>query len=314
MARIARHDVDFFPFYVKDGKTLYILESKYGLQGIGFFTNLMRFLCKQPDHHICIEIETDRLYFFAQIHSAEDIGMDMLNLMAKTGKIDQELWESRRVIVSSDLLESLNYAYSKRINKIVEIATIRHNFPGKAITVPDMTTNAPEMIQSKVKKSKVNNSSRDLTITDDDKSSPCPHQEIINLYHKTLPELPKMKVWTPKRQSHLRSRWNEDKSRQNIEWWGGYFERIKASPFLTGNVNDFKADLEWVINQSNMVKILEGKYDGERTSRTRAFADRNDNRSHQERAIDAETERLNTEYYKKQKAKDANDSGNKSPT
>jgi hypothetical protein len=95
-----------------------------------------------------------------------------------------------------------------------------------------------------------------------DKSATCPHEEIIALYHKILPELPVVKIWTPKRQGYLRSRWKEAPERQNIEWWEKYFTKIKQSPFLTGNVNDFKASLEWVVNQSNMVKILEGKYDG----------------------------------------------------
>jgi hypothetical protein len=155
MTRTARHDVDYFPFYVKDGKTLFILESKYGLQGIGFFTNLMRFLCKQPDHHICIEDESDSLYFFAQIRCQESVGMDMLNLMAKTGKIDAELWESRRVIVSEDLLASLKEAYAKRVNPIIEIEQIRLSYPGKAITDPDMPANDPDMPQTKLKKTKL---------------------------------------------------------------------------------------------------------------------------------------------------------------
>jgi hypothetical protein len=96
----------------------------------------------------------------------------------------------------------------------------------------------------------------------DDKSPTCPHEEIISLYHKILPELPAVKIWTQKRQAHLRSRWKESSERQCLEWWEKYFQKIKQSPFLTGNVTDFKASLEWVVNQSNMVKILEGKYDG----------------------------------------------------
>jgi hypothetical protein len=156
MTRTARHDVDYFPFYVKDGKTLFILESKYGLQGIGFFTNLMRFLCKQPDHHICIESETDRLYFFAQIHCQEDVGMDMLQLMAKTGKIDMELWDSRRVIVSEDLLESLSDAYRNRINPIIEIGQIRLSYVRKELTDTGKAITDTIYPQTKLNKTKLN--------------------------------------------------------------------------------------------------------------------------------------------------------------
>ena len=62
--RKEKHTVDYFPFYVKDGRTLFILESKYGCKGTGFFTNVLRFLCLTPDHHICISRagNADRLF------------------------------------------------------------------------------------------------------------------------------------------------------------------------------------------------------------------------------------------------------------
>jgi hypothetical protein len=135
MARPERHDADYFPFFVKDGKTLYILETRYGLEGIGFFTNLMRFLTSQYDHHICVADEADRLYFFSQIHCPdEEKGMDMLNLMAKTGKIERELWTKKRVIVSPDLLNSLNGAYLNRKNKIITIEEIGVSYTNNPIT------------------------------------------------------------------------------------------------------------------------------------------------------------------------------------
>lgn len=159
MARPERHDADYFPFFVKDGKTLYILESKYGLQGIGFFTNLMRFLTRQPDHYVCVSEESDRLYFFAQLHSPIDIGMDMLSTMAKTGKIDAALWNENMVIVSKDLLKSLEPLYLKRKNKIPNIDDIRVIYAGNLVNdgIEDEETivNGVDNTQSKVKKSKV---------------------------------------------------------------------------------------------------------------------------------------------------------------
>ena len=83
MARPERRDADYFPFYCRDGKTLFILESKYQCKGTGFFTNVMRFLTMQTDHHVCIKEEADRLYFFSKVKCDEESGMDMLNLMAR---------------------------------------------------------------------------------------------------------------------------------------------------------------------------------------------------------------------------------------
>ena len=89
----------------------------------------------------------------------------------------------------------------------------------------------------------------------------CPHQDIVDLYHKNLPMLPKVKLWTSKRANTLKLRWSEDKSRQSLEFWDNLFSNIAKSDFLTGKNSQWRADLEWIINPSNLVKILEGKYD-----------------------------------------------------
>jgi hypothetical protein len=89
----------------------------------------------------------------------------------------------------------------------------------------------------------------------------CPHQEIINLYHEHLPMLTQVKSWTPKRSSALKTRWREDSKRQSLEWWEKLFKYIAKSDFLTGKASEWQADLEWIINASNLVKIIEGKYE-----------------------------------------------------
>lgn len=124
MARPERHDCDYFPFYAKDGRTLHILEGKYQCNGTGFFTNVMRFLTLQEDHHFCIADEADRMYFFSRCKCDEESGMDMLNIMAKTRKIHTSLWVSYMVITSPDLLKSLSDAYRNRKNQIITIEEI----------------------------------------------------------------------------------------------------------------------------------------------------------------------------------------------
>lgn len=92
----------------------------------------------------------------------------------------------------------------------------------------------------------------------------CPHQKIIFSYNSILSQLPevKSKLWNGTRRTHLAARWKEDKERQNLIWWKEYFESISSMPFLCGdNDRNWKADLGWLINQNNMIKVLEGKYD-----------------------------------------------------
>ena len=95
----------------------------------------------------------------------------------------------------------------------------------------------------------------------------CPHQKIVESYHKHLPMCPRVIRWTPARAGHLATRWKEDKERQDPGWWDEFFgEWIAKSDFLTGKVSPknggrpFLASLDWIVKSENFTKILEGQY------------------------------------------------------
>jgi hypothetical protein len=88
----------------------------------------------------------------------------------------------------------------------------------------------------------------------------CPHQEIIALYHETLPELPCVRVWNDANQKRLRARWREDAERQRLDWWRNYFTSVRGMPFLMGRVKEFQATLEWLVRPQNMSKVLNGQF------------------------------------------------------
>lgn len=89
---------------------------------------------------------------------------------------------------------------------------------------------------------------------------PCPHKDIVAIYHEVLPELRGVKVWNSTREKRLRARWREDKARQSLDWWRKYFESVRASDFLMGRKGDWTADFDWLICPANMAKVLEGRY------------------------------------------------------
>jgi len=179
MARPERHDVDYFPFIAKRGKTLNILQSRYGLEGIGFFTNLLRFLAATPDHYYCIKEELDMLNFFAETGLPDtEKGIAMIEMMVKTEKLDRDLWESHRVIVCPAFLDSIKDAYDRRSNPIITLEEIRAKFQNtvngvivsenientatSGVIVSEMTTETPRNgffddnnPQTKLKESKV---------------------------------------------------------------------------------------------------------------------------------------------------------------
>jgi uncharacterized protein YdaU (DUF1376 family) len=104
-------------------------------------------------------------------------------------------------------------------------------------------------------------------------SIPTMHKEVVDLFHKILPELPEIRIWNNTRQSLLKSRWRETAIR--LQWKDGndgleYFEKlfnwIRQSPFLMGKVNPkpgqraFECELEWILRPQNWAKLIEGKY------------------------------------------------------
>lgn len=94
-----------------------------------------------------------------------------------------------------------------------------------------------------------------------------PYSKIVDLYHETLPNHPKVKVLTNARKSSIRQRHVNDMD-SDLEEWLSYFNLVKRSKFLTGQTQPvngrkvFIADLEWICKESNFAKIYEGKYHG----------------------------------------------------
>lgn len=89
-----------------------------------------------------------------------------------------------------------------------------------------------------------------------------PVDQILNLYHEILPELPKVKIFTEARKAQIRERWKETDKTSDLEWWRRLFKYVRKCPHLMGqNDRQWRADLEWITKLSNFTKIIEGKYE-----------------------------------------------------
>ncbi|MDE2020646.1 MAG: hypothetical protein KGJ13_09950 [Patescibacteria group bacterium] len=94
-----------------------------------------------------------------------------------------------------------------------------------------------------------------------------PYQEILKLYHEILPMCPKVSRLTEPRRAAIRARWHEELP--DLDTVREYFVFVRKSDFLTGNVEPapgrrrrFVADIDWLMNPTNLVKVEEGKYHG----------------------------------------------------
>lgn len=82
--------------------------------------------------------------------------------------------------------------------------------------------------------------------------------------------LPRAKDTIPDaRQTKLRLRL-ADEMGGSIDAWRAYCERVRAAPFLIGQVkSDFRVGLDWCLNPTNMGKVLEGNFDRPPTTAVR---------------------------------------------
>jgi len=104
----------------------------------------------------------------------------------------------------------------------------------------------------------------------------CPHQEILNLYKKHLPQLAQPRVWDGVRQSNLRQRWLQaakpsvfspngyDNQADGLAWWDSFFAYIANDTKLANGFETkdrtWRPDLVWIVNATNFAKIIDGKY------------------------------------------------------
>ena len=88
-----------------------------------------------------------------------------------------------------------------------------------------------------------------------------PYERIRLLWNDTCTSFPKVQGIAGKRKTALSARW---KDRPDFGWWTAYFGRIEASDFLKGkNDRGWRATFDWILNEANMNKIIEGNYDTE---------------------------------------------------
>lgn len=91
--------------------------------------------------------------------------------------------------------------------------------------------------------------------------SQVPYEKIRELYNSICTDLPKAIKLSDARKKYIRARWKEY---PDTEFWEKFMHRVQNSNFLTGKKTDFVANFDWIIKESNFIKILEGNYDNER--------------------------------------------------
>jgi hypothetical protein len=150
------------------------------------------------------------------------------------------------------------FALTEKINSIYEngVTHLRENVnqnTQKDEPIPDSNTDGKQQIVN--------------TDINTPKGVAIPYQEIVDLYHKELPQLAQVWKLSDARKSKIKTIWKDELD--DLDQWKNYFRHISKSAFLMGRVagNDgrvFKADFDFIVNYQNFIKIGEDKYHGKK--------------------------------------------------
>lgn len=155
--RKEKYTVDYFPHSCKHGKTLFIMESKYGNDGYAVWFKTLEILGDSENHFIDCRDTATWEYMQAKMHVNGDLLLQMYNTLAHLGKIDADLW-SNRVIWCAKFVQNVMDAYARRLTSPMSKTDLcahlsilcEHKCSSGDIS-DDINT------QSKVKESKVDN-------------------------------------------------------------------------------------------------------------------------------------------------------------
>jgi hypothetical protein len=155
-------------------------------------------------------------------------------------------WSRTKVRSFLMLLESEKMIVKKSDSKKTALTVCNYSLYQDSETTDKTTEKQLKNTTKKVKKEK----KKDTTI---------PYTKIEEAYNSICISLPKIKLITDNRMKSINARWE---TLESLEGFAAYFEAVERSDFLTGRTenNDWKADFDWLMNQQNMSKVLEGKY------------------------------------------------------
>jgi hypothetical protein len=160
MGRPKKQTVDYFPHVCRHGRTMAIIEQKFGNDGYAFWFKLLELLGDTEGHFLDCRNAITWEYLQSKTRLEEDYCNAILDLLAKLEAIDPELW-SQRIIWSENFLKNIATVYQ---NRRVEIPSRPNNYTpksgGSSISTQGNGNSTDEKPQSKEEKSRVTPSPR----------------------------------------------------------------------------------------------------------------------------------------------------------
>lgn len=263
MARPIKSTVEYFPHFAKSGRTVYILESRFGNDGYAFWFKLLELLCDSERQAYDCSQASNWNYLLAKSRCSDEQAKQIIKELVDLGKIDRELWEQKQVIWVQNLVNNLEPIYKKRREAIPTKEDYGQETPvTQVLSEQKPANNSVSVAETPQRKEK---ESKEEERKEKESKVVVPYAAVIDLWNSVCTAYPKVVKLTDSRRTKIKLRLGEFSG--DPEQWlpltRQLFDRVQASNFLHGdNRNGWSATFDWLFeNSGNWVKVMEGNYD-----------------------------------------------------
>lgn len=156
----------------------------------------------------------------------------------------------------------LDFEKMKKLSSRNSILQLFENQPILSQNQPIVEVNQPIIKQSKVKESKVKKSKVKESKEDGVPPTPDAPQDncmlIFELYNRICRSYPRITQYSEARKKAVKA----SLKKYNLKDFERLFKKAESSNFLKGKIKcDWRATFDWLINDTNMAKVLDGNYD-----------------------------------------------------
>ncbi len=145
MARPKKAKVDYFPHVTEHGKTLFILESRWGNDWYAAWFKILERLGASDGHYIDCRDAGTWAYLVAYTRIEDKTLSDIVDFLAAVNAIDPGFWREK-LIYSENFVAGITDAYRKRINslpsreKVIAAANLNiSEFPAEETPLNDVS-------------------------------------------------------------------------------------------------------------------------------------------------------------------------------
>lgn len=147
MARPHKQTVDYFPHDTdaSEGKTLTIIQSKYGNDGYSFWFKLLQILGKSPGHYYNFNNPADWEFLLAKTHINDtETAKGILDTLSLLGAIDPELYYCG-YIWSDNFVKGIEDAYNRSKEGAPKRPSFLVNVPNNGVNVVNQGVSVDRM-------------------------------------------------------------------------------------------------------------------------------------------------------------------------